>query len=686
MSKKVFNRIQDLKNQITHHDRLYYNLDKPEISDFEYDLLYKELKELEDKYPNLKTKDSPTQKIPGEPLDKFKKEAHSQMMLSLQNSYSKKEIEDFYERMQKLLEISQPEFFMEPKFDGVAVELIYKNGFLTKALSRGDGKIGENITQNVKTIRGVPLKLSSIKTKQKIPPILEVRGEVCILKKDFKHINEQQEELGESLFANPRNLASGTLRQLDPKVAAKRPLHFYTHSLGLSKNFPITSQKDFMEVINNFSLPCLLISQQKLKLPHLCKTSKSLGDILKYYDQMDGLRHSLPFEIDGIVIKINSFEQQKQLGQIARSPRWAIAGKFHPEESTTQIEDIILQVGRTGVVTPVAVMKPVSLSGVTIRQASLHNFKEIARKDIRKNDFVVIHRAGDVIPEVLKSLTKKRSKNSKPFKNPKNCPACKSILYPDGDYLRCINILCPAIQERSLIHFASKGAMNIEFLGEKNIKKFYKWGWLTNFSSLYDLPDKPLIKQKGFGEKSFNLLVKSLEKSKKTTLPKFIFALGIPHVGEQTAQRLSEKILEKLPAKTYNLSMVIPILYNLEKEELTEITDIGPVVAKSLSLSFQNKNLKKDLIKLHEKGVTFLKEKKSTKLKGLKFVITGTFIKDRGDIKKEIEQKGGKISSQVSKKTNYLLVGNNPGSKKQKAEQLGVPLLQWNEFKKLSLD
>ena len=683
MSKKILSKIQDLKKKIIYHDRLYYNLDHPQISDFEYDLLYKELKDLEDEYPTLKTKDSPTQKVGGEPLDKFKKEAHSQMMLSLQNSYSKKELEDFYKRLQKLLDRSSLDLFMEPKFDGVAVEIIYEKGDLTKALSRGDGKIGENITQNIKTIRGIPFKLKSLKKQQKIPTLLEVRGEVLLLKKDFKLINKQQEKLGEPLFANPRNLASGSLRQLDPKIAAKRPLHFYAHSLGSSKNFPATSQKDFMESLNDFSLPCLLESNQKLKLPYLCQISNSLDDLLNYYDKMDDLRHSLPFEIDGIVIKINSFKQQKQLGQIARSPRWAMAGKFHPEESITQVEDIILQVGRTGVVTPVAVMKPISLSGVTIRQASLHNFKEVSRKDIRKNDFVVIHRAGDVIPEVLKSLAKKRSKNSKAFKAPTTCPSCKKPLYPDGDYLKCKNSHCPAIQERSLIHFASKGAMNIEFLGEKNIKKFYKWGWLTNFSSFYDLPNKPLSSKEGFGEKSFNLLFKSLEKSKKTSLPKLIFALGIPHVGEQTAQRLSEKILEKLPSKTCDLNSVIPILQNLKEEDLTDTTDIGPVVAASLRSAFQNKNLIKDLNALKKKNISFLKEKKSSELEGLQFVITGTFALERKDIKKMIEQKGGKVSSQVSKKTSYLLAGSRPGSKKQQAEKLNISLLNWDKFEKI---
>ena len=683
MSQTILKKILQIKKQIQHHDNLYYNLDKPEISDYEYDLLYKKLEKLESEYPDLKTEDSPTQKVPGKALDKFEKKAHSQMMLSLQNSYSKEDLSEFHKRIIKWLKLDtqKVECFMEPKFDGVAVELIYEKGLLTTALSRGDGKVGENITQNIKTIRGLPLKL-----KMKNPPkLLEIRGEVLILKKDFESINKKQEEIGEPSFANPRNLAAGTLRQLDPILAAKRPLRFYAHSLGsFSEDFKIKSQSEFMKSVEKSSVPCLKITNSKLKKPfNLCKVSSSLNDLLKYYDEIDKLRHSLPFEIDGIVIKINSFEYQKQLGKIARSPRWAVAGKFAPEETETQVEDIILQVGRTGVVTPVAVMKPANIGGVTIRNASLHNFQELARKDVRKGDFVVVHRAGDVIPEIIKSLKEKRKKSLKKFPIPKKCPICKSQLEKDGDYLKCFDTECPAVKEQSLIHFASKSAMNIEFLGIKSIKKFYEWGWLTNFSSFYDLPKKPLSEKEGFGEKSFHLLKQSLEKSKNTSLERLIFALGIGHVGEQTAQKVAEKVVEKNSQKKWNLDNAIPILQGLTQEELEQIPDIGQAVAKSIIEAFKNKKLIKDLKSLYKHGIHLVKEQKSSELKGLQFVITGTLPVSRDKVKKMLEQKGAKVSSQVSKNTNYVIEGENPGSKKQKAITLSVPLIDWNKFQKI---
>ena len=499
----------------------------------------------------------------------------------------------------------------------------------------------------------------------------------------MRQINKQQAELGGPLFANPRNLASGSLRQLDSSIAARRPLRFYAHSLGAYDEITISTQKDFINLLKSFSLPCFESKNLK-QIPNLYKVSRSLKEILKYYSEVEKIRSLLPFEIDGIVIKINSLELQKQVGQIARSPRWAIASKFHPEESITQVKDIVLQVGRTGIVTPVAIMEPVLLSGVTIRQASLHNFKEVGRKDIRLNDFVVIHRAGDVIPEILKSLAHKRKKNSQALKAPTHCPVCKKTLYPDGDYLRCQNVFCDSIRERSLIHFASKKAMNIEFLGEKNIKKFYQWGWLPNFSSFYDLPNKPLAEQEGFGEKSYDLLLKSLENSKQTTLPKLLFSLGIQNIGEQTAQRISETVCKNLPPKNYNLKTIIPLLQKLKEEDLVEITDIGPTVAKSFINAFQNKNLIKDLTNLEKKGCTFIKEIKGTKLQGLQFVITGTFDIKRKEVEDLIKQQGGHVVAQISQKTNYLLIGNQPGSKKEKAKKLNIPLLQWEEFKKLS--
>ena len=683
MKNKILKKIQDLREKIRHQDHLYYDLQKPEISDFKYDQMYKKLKVLEEKYPEFKTKDSPTQKVPGKVLEKFQKEAHRQKMFSLQNSYSKEDIKDFFEKSLKLLKEENVSCVLEPKLDGVAVELIYEKGLLTKALSRGDGETGENITENIKTIPEIPQELQKSPLPSP-PPLLEVRGEVFILKKDFKQINKQQEELGEPLFSNPRNFAAGTLRQLDSRITATRPLHFYSHGLGAHRGFKIENQKDFIELLQKLGLPCLSFSSSaSLKLPALCRLSHSLEDILDYYEDMESLRHQFPFEMDGIVIKINSFEQQKHLGEIARHPRWAIAGKFPPEEKSTQIEEILFQVGRTGVITPVALMKPVSLGGAWIRQASLHNFKDLSRKDIRKGDFVRVHRAGDVIPEILKPLKEKRLKNSKAVSAPKACPVCKTPLQEDGDYLRCLNSLCPAVQECSLIHFASKKAMNIEFLGEKSIRKFYQKGWLKCFSDFYKLSQKPLDQEEGFGKKSFELLLKSLEKSKKTKVPRLLFALGIPHVGEQTAQIVSQKLSEIFKQKSFHLKELLPVLQNFKEEDFQALPDIGPVAASSLKKAFEKKELLKDLKMLHEAGVVFLFDKKSMELQGLKFVITGTLPLPREEIKQVLEEKGAQVLSQISQKTDYVLEGENPGSKKKKAEDLKIPLLNWEEFQKL---
>ena len=688
--ESIRKKIKSLREQIRRHDHLYYNLDQPEISDREYDRLYKELEILEKKHPRLITSDSPTQRVPGEPLDKFKKEAHSQKMLSLQNTYSKEEIEEFFNRVLKLLEEKNVVFFAEPKFDGVAVELIYEKGILTKALTRGDGETGENITENVKTIPSIPLRLLGEK-KKTFPPLLEVRGEVMIFKKDFQAMNRQREEEGQTLFANPRNAAAGTLRQLDPKITAKRPLRFYTHGPGLLKGLDADTQSLFLKTIKNFAIPSLEMGgeKEKLRFPKLLRLCKSLEEILNYYKKIEKARHTFPFDTDGIVIKVNSFERQNQLGEIARSPRWAVAGKFEPVTTQTKIENIVLQVGRTGVVTPVAVMTPVQIDGVRVRQASLHNFKELSRKDVRKGDWVEVRRAGDVIPEVVKVLTEKRDKTLTPFKPPDRCPGCEGPLKPDGDYLRCFNLSCPEIKEKALIYFASKKCMNIELLGEKSIEKFYKLGWLDSFSSFYKLLKKPLEEEEGFGEKSSALLKQSLEKSKQTTLTRLLSALGIHGVGEETARRLSEAVKNRWQSSSseWNIPAALEILTSMTEEELMDIPDVGEIVAQSIKSAFQNKELIEDLKNLHNLGVHFLKESNQevtdSPLKGKKFVITGQLPVPREEVKGLIQKQGGKVLSAVSGKTDGLICGENPGSKKEKAESLSVKILTWEEFQKL---
>ena len=676
MKKDIERTIQKLKEEIRRHDHLYYNLDQAQITDFEYDKLFKQLLELEKKHPELKTKDSPSQKVPGQALSQFKKQAHSIPMLSLQNSYSKADIEKFYDRVLKLLKEENLSCFVEPKLDGMAVELIYEKGFFTKALSRGDGYMGEDITAAVKTLKALPFYLG-----KKPPPLLELRGEVLILKKDFKRINQEQELAGLPLFASPRNLAAGSLRQLDPKITASRPLYCFIHSPGRVEG--LKTQQEFMEKLQNLSLPSFKLAvSQKLKPPlELCRLTHSAEELISYYEEIQDLRPQLPFEIDGIVIKVNDFEKQNRLGLIARSPRWAIAGKFAPEQGETQLEDIKLQVGRTGVITPVAVLKPLVLGGVQIRHASLHNFKELARKDIRKGDFVLVHRAGDVIPELTQVLKEKRRAGQTVFKAPSSCPVCKSSVREQGDYLLCENRQCPAVIEGKLIHFAGKKAMNIEFLGQKSIKKFYSWDWLKSYSDIYDLKDRDIKNKEGFGDKSCQLLADSLEKSKKISLPRLLFALGIPLVGEQTAQKISETIYDKLKGRKLDILSALSVIKKLSKEELEAVPDIGPLAAGSFKQAFENQELIKDLEGLHKRAVylSAVKIKQKT-LEGLTFVITGSLSIPRSKLKEQIEGLGGRLSSQVSQGTSFLIEGEKPGSKKEKALNLSVPILSYEEF------
>lgn len=697
MNSRIKKKLERLKSQIRHHDHFYYNLDQPEISDREYDCLYKELENLEKNHPDLITPDSPTQRMPGQPLEKFKKEPHQQKMFSLQNTYSTKEIEDFVNRVSKFLKKENVLFFIEPKFDGVAVELIYENGILTKALTRGDGETGENITENIKTIPSIPLHLLSNKkenSKKTFPTLLEVRGEVVIFKKDFKEMNRQRKEEEDVLFANPRNAAAGALRQLDPRITAQRPLRFYAHGPGILKGLSSSSQSEFLKKIKSFSIPCLEMNNKKnLQFPYLFCLCQSLKEIFDYYSEMEKIRHTFPFDTDGIVIKVDSFDKQSQLGYTARSPRWAAAGKFEPETAQTKIKDIILQVGRTGVVTPVAVMQPVLIGGVSIRQASLHNFKELSRKDVRKGDWVEIRRAGDVIPEIIKVLKNKRNSFLIPFKDPELCPGCKKPLKVDGEYHRCFNLFCPAVREKTLVYFASKKCMNIEFLGEKSIQKFYKQGWLESFSSFYTLPKKPLEEQEGFGKKSVELLKKSLEKSKQTTFSRILSAIGIHGVGEETARKLSEAIKNKSKnsSSDWTLKTALKTLISMTEEELKKIPDVGGIVAQSIINTLQNKELIQDLEHLHTLGVNLHQKAdlkstdfpKNTQLKDKSFVITGELPLTREQVKNLIKEQDGKVLSTISRKTDYLICGENPGSKKEKAFHFSVKILDWPEFQKL---
>ena len=552
-AKKATKDIESLRRQIRRHDHLYYGLDQPEISDRGYDRLFQRLKDLEDKFPHLISSDSPTQRVAGKPLDHFVQEPLSQKALSLDNTYSLEEIEEFFHRTCRLLEGRAPLFLLEPKLDGIAVELIYENGVLKKALTRGDGRTGENITENIKTIRALPRRLFAVQAEsskgrplQKIPPYLAVRGEAVIFKKDFEALNRERESQGQPLLSNMRNSAAGALRQLDPRIAAERRLRFFSHGSGALKGGGWRRQSAFLQALKALGLPVLdMAAGGPLRFPRLLRLSQSLDGVLSYYREMEEALPSLPFEADGIVIKADSFEAQKQLGATARSPRWAVAGKFEPQSGISRVRNIKLQIGRTGVITPVAVMDPVRIGGVTARFASLHNFKELSRKDIRIGDVVEARRAGDVIPEVVRPLPKKSGKRKPPFSPPSHCPACSSALKEMGEYLCCLSPLCPGKQERALMHFASKKCMNIELLGEKTIKKLFQKKWLRSFSDFWKLPERPLENEEGFGEKSKALLEASLKQSKRPSLARFLFALGVPHIGEEASHKIARHLQQK---------------------------------------------------------------------------------------------------------------------------------------------
>ncbi|MGE4133178.1 MAG: NAD-dependent DNA ligase LigA [Bdellovibrionales bacterium] len=680
--KEVIRRLQQLREQVREHDFSYFVLNQPVISDFEYDKLFREIQDLEAQYPELLSPESPSQRVGGAPQDEFTKAAHRKPMLSLSNTYSLDELRQFDERVKKFLESDKTiEYFCELKFDGLAVELIYEKGQLVGALTRGDGTVGENVLANIRTVRSVPLQL-----KGKAPQLLEVRGEVLMLKKDFANLNDRQQEDGEATFANPRNAAAGSIRQLDPKITASRPLRIFCYAPGVLEGLKPATQEEWFEQLQELGLPCLHVgkwNQIKSKLGaknlsnlRLAAICNGIDEALEYYEVIQQIRHELPFDIDGVVIKVNSFATQDQLGTVARSPRWATAAKFPPEQARTVIEKIIVQVGRTGALTPVAVMTPVKVGGVQVTHATLHNQSEIERKDVRPGDTVVVQRAGDVIPEVVSVDLSKRPKSAKKFRMPTHCPVCgEPVVHPVEEIVaRCVNAFCPAILDESLKHFASRRAMNIEKLGDKIIEQLTAAGLVKSFSDLYKLTQEKILTLPRQGERSSQILIESLEASRNTSLARFIYALGIRYVGEQTAKSLAshfgtiEKFLEA------------------GEEELLGIEDIGPKVAESIVSKLKEKSFHSEVKKLIQNGVSIAKPARAggpQPLKGLNIVITGTLPRSRDEIKDLITQLGGKSAGSVSKQTHYVLAGAEAGSKLEKAEALGVKILDWEEFLKL---
>lgn len=655
-------KIHTLTERLIEYDHAYYVLDNPIIDDYQYDQLFKELEKLEADHPELALDYSPTKRVSGLASEKFTKKDHRSPMLSLQNSYDVEDLYAFDERCKKFLgsekEIS---YYCELKLDGLALEVIYEHGLFVSAITRGDGVTGEDVTNNVKTIQSIPLKL---KTNLNL---LEVRGEVVMKKMDFLKLNQIQSENGLNEFANPRNAAAGSIRQLDPKITAQRSLQFYSYGLGEvngiqfenhSDIYPFFQKQGIAEIASKYSKTCL-----------------GIQEVVQFYQYTDRIRQELPFDIDGVVVKVNSITLQNQLGFIARNPRWATAVKFTPERSETIIKDIVIQVGRTGALTPVAVMEPTDVGGVTVSNATLHNQDEINRKDIRIGDHVIIHRAGDVIPEVVEVILKKRKKNSQAYIIPEHCPVCqsKSVREDDEVKSRCPNPFCAARIKEGLKHFASRKAMNIEKLGDKWIETLVDQGLVSQFSDIYQLKKEDLLKLERMGDKSAQNLMDSIESSKQTNLARFLFSLGIRFVGEQTAKSLARRF--------ENLENFL----KASEEDLLAIDDIGPKVVHSIQQSLSSKSFQKEIQALALSGISFAKETpRGTSLEGLTFVITGSLPLERGKIKEQIEQLGGKVSSAVSKKTNYLLAGSDAGSKLKKARDLKVEVLSWEELKKMA--
>lgn len=654
----IKDRLESLKKIIQEHDHAYYLLDDPLISDHEYDSLFKELKKIESENPHLITLDSPTQRVGGRPLDEFKQIAHKKPMLSLGNAFGNDELNAFYKRVTETLDITDIQFSAELKFDGLAISLFYENGFLKYAATRGDGLVGEDVTHNIKTMKVIPLRLRS----NSPPKILELRGEVLMNKDDFLKLNEHQQEQNLKVFANPRNAAAGSLRQLDPAVTAKRKLQFFAYGLGevdTSINFNYHSQ--MIDFIKDLGIPVSKYSE-------IVQNNK---DMEAYFQKILGQRNALPFDIDGIVFKVNSIKSQNNLGFVSKAPRWAIAYKFPAEEAETIVNDITVQVGRTGAITPVARLKPVFVSGVTVTNATLHNEDEMNRKDIRIGDSVMVRRAGDVVPEVVRVILEKRPNDAIKFSMPKQCPICGSdIERIDGEAAqRCTGqYKCNAQIKQGISHFISRKAMNIDGLGEKIVDQLFEQGMLKNIADIYKLDFNIIENMDRFGKKSVENLKESIEKSKKTTLGKFIYALGIRNVGEATSKELAVNFRS------------LDNLFNATVEDYLMVNDIGPIVAESLVQYFHNEINQKIIKSIIASGITWPALKKinaiNSKLNNQTFVVTGTLNSfSRDEIKDLVEANGGKVSGSVSKKTSYVVVGDNPGSKADKASELGIPII-----------
>ncbi len=662
----ITKKIEHLRQELHRHNHRYYVLDDPEISDAEYDRLMQELIALEKAHPELYSPDSPSQRVGSPPLDKFETVEHSIPMLSLDNGFEDNDILEFDRRIRKLLGTADEIFYTaEPKMDGLAVELVYENGRLVLASTRGDGIRGEVITANIRTIGSVPLILQG----QNIPSILEVRGEVFISREGFEKLNEQRSKENQPLFANPRNAASGSLRQLDSKITAKRPLEIFLYGIGRIEGVQLASHFESLMFLKSLGF----------RINPMIRANIPILQCLEYYRELSEKRHSLLYEIDGMVIKADSLDVQQRVGATSRSPRWAIAYKFKAIQETTKVLNIEVQVGRTGALTPVAHLEPVSVGGVTVSRATLHNEDEIRRKDIRIGDTVLIQRAGDVIPEIVKVIETARTGNEIVFVMPKQCPVCYGEVSRDKDEAvnRCTNLNCSAQLKERIRHFASKVAFDIEGMGEKLVEQLVDKGLVRSYPDIFRLDQAGLESLDRMGRKSAKNILDAIEKSKSIRLGKFLYALGIRHVGENIAELIAKQFQS------------IDNILSAKAADFEAIEGIGSEIAQSLERFFSSEDNRNIIQQISDSGVVLISEPQSEKskgrLNGKTFVLTGTLeTMTRNEAKAMIEKAGGKVTDSVSKKTSFVVVGASAGSKLEKAQQLGIAIIDENALKELT--
>ena len=663
IAEDVMKEMEGLVKDLNYHSYLYYVMDAPVIPDSEYDRLYRRLKDLEERY-GYSLPDSPTQRVGAPPSETFGKINHAQPMLSLDNAFSREELREFDKRVRRLLKTEGPiDYTVEPKYDGLAIELTYRDGLLAAAATRGDGYAGEDITKNVMTIKSVPIRIGG---NGAVPGVIDIRGEVYMNVEEFRKLNREREAKGEPPFANPRNAAAGTVRQLDPAITASRRLYLVCYGVGRMQGLDIQAHSALIEWLKASRFPT----------PAVFERVKDIESAIEAVSAIEEGRDAFAFEADGAVVKVDDFALQRELGAKTREPRWAIAYKFPARQAITRIRDIRGSVGRTGVITPYAVFEPVKVGGVTVSRSTLHNWDEVERKDIRIGDAVVIERAGDVIPHVVEVIKEKRTGEEKAVAVPESCPVCGSAVVREKSEVavRCVSLSCPAQIQEKIIHFASRGGMDIEGLGEKNVALLYSRGLIERFEDIYKLKKSDLLSLPRFAEKSAQNLIDAIERSKRTTLAKFLFAIGIPHVGEYGARLLASNF------------RTLEDLYRTSPEKVLRIKQVGETIADSVATFFGHEGNIKTFESLKSSGVTpenpdFTAGRgvRGT-LEDLTFVITGALPKARSEVEELIEKNGGRSASQVSAGTDYLVVGENPGSKLAKAESLGIRKITYEQL------